>query len=112
LGPNGSGKSTTIRILTGLLTPSGGSVTGFGGLDVTRDTERWKRRIGYMSQKFSLYGDLTVHENLQFFGRVYGLRGTALAERIASLVERLGLGPSRAVLTADLSTGVRQRVAL
>lgn len=112
LGPNGSGKSTTIRILTGLLAPSDGSVTGFDGLDVTRDTERWKRRIGYMSQKFSLHADLTVRENLEFFGRVYGLGHAALAARIGALVGRLALGQAVGVLTGDLSTGVRQRVAL
>ena len=62
LGPNGAGKSTTIRMLAGLLAPTSGRVTGFEGLDVTRDTERWKSRLGYMSQKFSLYLDLTVEE--------------------------------------------------
>lgn len=112
LGPNGSGKSTTIRILTGLLAPSAGRVTGFGTLDVVHDTEAWKRRLGYMSQKFSLYGDLTVVENLQFFGRIYGLRGTALDARIRTLTERLDIGDIAGVLTEGLSTGLRQRVAL
>lgn len=112
LGPNGSGKSTTIRMLAGLLTPTSGTVTGFGRLDVVRDTEAWKRRLGYMSQKFSLYPDLTVRENLQFFGQVYGLRGAALTTRIAALGERLHLEPLRDVLADSLSTGMRQRVAL
>lgn len=112
LGPNGSGKSTTIRILTGLLAPSAGRVTGFGTLDVARDTEAWKRRLGYMSQKFSLYGDLTVVENLRFFGRIYGLRGATLDARIRTLTERLDITGIAAVLTEGLSTGLRQRVAL
>ena len=68
LGPNGFGKSTTIRVLAGLLAPTSGRVTGFDGLDVSKDTERWKQQTGYMSQKFSLYLDLTVEENLRFFG--------------------------------------------
>jgi ABC-2 type transport system ATP-binding protein len=112
LGPNGSGKSTTIRMLAGLLAPSSGTVTGFGGLDVTRDTERWKLRTGYMSQKFSLYMDLTVEENLRFFGMVYGLRGQLLHGRIAALAERLAFAPLLKQLTSTLSTGQRQRVAL
>src|SRR5690606_2265660 len=86
--------------------------TGFGTLDVARDTEAWKRRLGYMSQKFSLYGDLTVVENLQFFGRIYGLRGAALDARIRALTERLDITGMAGVLTEGLSTGQRQRVAL
>jgi ABC-2 type transport system ATP-binding protein len=112
LGPNGSGKTTTIRMLAGLLHPSAGTVTGFGGLDVVRDTEAWKRRLGYMSQKFSLYVDLTVRENLQFFGTVYGLGNSRLDERIAELSSRLQFGPVLDTLTEGLSTGLRQRVAL
>jgi ABC-2 type transport system ATP-binding protein len=112
LGPNGSGKSTTIRMLTGLLAPTSGSATGFDGLDVARDTDAWKRRLGYMSQKFSLYVDLTVEENLRFFGSIYGLDAARLEARIAALGKRLGFGALRPALTEGLSTGQRQRVAL
>jgi ABC-2 type transport system ATP-binding protein len=112
LGPNGSGKSTTIRMLAGLLTPTAGTVGGLGGLDVTRDTEAWKRRLGYMSQRFSLYLDLTVEENLRFFGSVYGLAGARLAGRIRDLAARLRFESFLATLTDGLSTGLRQRVAL
>jgi ABC-2 type transport system ATP-binding protein len=112
LGPNGSGKSTTIRMLAGLLAPTSGRITGFGGLDVTKDTERWKHRMGYMSQKFSLYLDLTVEENLRFFGSIYGLAKAPLRERIAELSGRLKFEPLLGHLTRALSTGQRQRVAL
>ncbi|HEX7614747.1 MAG TPA: ABC transporter ATP-binding protein [Thermoanaerobaculia bacterium] len=112
LGPNGSGKSTTIRMLTGLLEPTSGTATGFGGLDVAKDTEEWKKRLGYMSQKFSLYIDLTVEENLRFFGSIYGLSRTRLAERIRALAARLRFEPILGELTENLSTGQRQRVAL
>ena len=112
LGPNGSGKSTAIRMLTGLLTPTSGTATGLGGLDVGKDTEAWKSRLGYMSQKFSLYVDLTVEENLRFFGRVYGLSPARLTERVDALSERLHFTKVRDVLTESLSTGLRQRVAL
>jgi len=112
LGPNGSGKSTTIRMLAGLLAPTAGRITGLGGLDVTKDTERWKHRLGYMSQKFSLYLDLTVIENLRFFGAIYGLASGPLEERIAALAARLTFEPLLAASTGTLSTGQRQRVAL
>jgi ABC-2 type transport system ATP-binding protein len=112
LGPNGSGKSTTIRMLTGLLVPTSGSATAFGGLDVSRDTERWKTRLGYMSQKFSLYLDLTVSENLRFFGSIYGLAIERLDDRIAELSKRLGFAALLPAMTEGLSTGQRQRVAL
>jgi ABC-2 type transport system ATP-binding protein len=112
LGPNGSGKSTTIRMLAGLLAPTSGRITGFEGLDVTRDTENWKSRLGYMSQKFSLYLDLTVEENLRFYGTIYGLDRAQVSERIGVLAKRLRFEKIRNQLTDGLSTGLRQRVAL
>jgi len=112
LGPNGSGKSTTIRMLTGLLVPTSGTATGFGGLNVAKDTEEWKARLGYMSQKFSLYLDLTAHENLEFFGSIYGLSRERLADRIGTLSARLRFEPLLGEQTENLSTGQRQRVAL
>src|SRR5262245_4226364 len=112
LGPNGSGKSTTIRMLAGLLAPTSGRITGFDGLDVSKDTERWKQRTGYMSQKISLYVALTAAENPRFFGSVYGLSKSALAERIATLSARLQFESLLPSMTKTLSTGQRQRVAL
>jgi ABC-2 type transport system ATP-binding protein len=112
LGPNGCGKSTSIRMMTGLLQPTSGSITGFGGLDALKDTERWKQRLGYMSQKFSLYTDLTVQENLRFFGAVYGLQPRELEDRIATLAKRLKFEKLLRELTAGLSTGQRQRASL
>ncbi len=112
LGPNGSGKSTTIRMLTGLLAPTSGTAVAFGGLDVRHDTEVWKHRLGYMSQKFSLYLDLTVEENLTFFGTVYGLGSSKLKDRVGALAERLRFTRLLPELTDSLSTGMRQRVAL
>jgi ABC-2 type transport system ATP-binding protein len=112
LGPNGSGKSTTIRMLAGLLAPTSGTITGFGGLNVVKDTEQWKSRLGYMSQKFSLYLDLTVEENLRFFGRIYGLSRDKTRERIDVLSRRLRFTNILGELTERLSTGLRQRVSL
>jgi ABC-2 type transport system ATP-binding protein len=112
LGPNGSGKSTTIRMLAGLLSPNGGVITGLGGLDVVKNMEAWKHRLGYMSQKFSLYTDLTVIENLRFFGAIYGLETSRLERRIKELSGRLRFERLMGTLTAGLSTGQRQRVAL
>ena len=111
LGPNGAGKSTTIRILCGLLRPTSGKAE-VAGLDVARYPERVRENIGYMSQKFSLYNDLSVMENLRFFGGVYGVRGERLSERIAFAVEIAGLKGRENAPVADLSGGWKQRLAL
>ncbi len=111
LGPNGAGKSTTIRMLCGLLRPSdgGGTVAGY---DIGRESEQIKQHIGYMSQKFSLYEDLTVEENIDFYGGIYGLTGERLAARRDWAVSMAGLEQRRKSLTAVLSGGWRQRLAL
>jgi len=111
LGANGSGKTTTIRMLCGLLAPTSGQarVVGF---DVTREPEKVRHRIGYMSQRFGLYEDLTVHENLRFYSGVYGLRGSDAKQRITELLEELELGPRSRQLAATLSGGWKQRLAL
>ena len=111
LGANGSGKTTTIRMLCGLLAPTAGQAQVVG-YDVVRDAEKVRRRIGYMSQRFGLYEDLTVLENLRFYSGVYGLRGRAATERIAELLEELDLGSRRRQLAATLSGGWKQRLAL
>jgi ABC-2 type transport system ATP-binding protein len=111
LGANGAGKSTTIRMLCGLLRPSSGTARVLG-IDVARDPEAVKRRIGYMSQRFSLYEDLAVRQNLRFFGGVYGLRGEALAGREAWAVEMSGLAGKEDLLTGSLPGGWKQRLAL
>ena len=111
LGSNGAGKSTTIRMLCGLLRPSAGGAH-VGGIDVVRDPEGVKRRIGYMSQRFSLYEHLTVAENIQFFGGVYGLDRARLAARREFVLEMSGLRGRERTLTATLSGGWRQRLAL
>ena len=111
LGPNGAGKSTTIRILCGLLRPSGGRAE-VAGFDVARYPERVRENIGYMSQKFSLYGDLSVMENLRFFGGVYGVKGSRLAERLKFAIDMAGLEGRSDTLVADLSGGWKQRLAL
>ncbi len=111
LGSNGAGKSTTIRMLCGLLEPTSGSAL-VGGVDVVADPEAVKRRIGYMSQRFSLYELLTVHQNIAFFGGVYGLSGARLAERRRFVIEMAGLAGREHTLARDLAGGWRQRLAL
>ncbi len=111
LGANGAGKSTTIRMLTGLLQPSAGRAV-VAGSDVFREPEVLKASIGYMSQKFSLYLDLPVLENLLFFGGAYGLAGRTLRERAARALAATGLTGSERTLTGALPGGIRQRLAL
>jgi ABC-2 type transport system ATP-binding protein len=111
LGSNGAGKSTTIRMLCGLLKPTSGSAL-VGGLDVTRDPEGVKARIGYMSQRFSLYELLTVDQNIRFFGGVYGLDRARLAARRDLVLDMAGLRGRETTLARDLSGGWRQRLAL
>lgn len=111
LGPNGSGKTTTIRMLCGLLEPTSGraSVAGF---DVVSQREELRRSIGYMSQRFGLYEDLTVRENFDFYGGVYGLRGEALAARRADVFRELELEPRARQLVGALSGGWKQRLGI
>lgn len=111
LGPNGAGKSTTIKMLCGLLTPTSGTGT-IGGLDIARDADLIKKNIGYMSQKFSLYDDLSVIENIRFFGSLYGLRGSELDERADIALKLADLENRRDALTATLPGGIKQRLAL
>jgi ABC-2 type transport system ATP-binding protein len=111
LGANGAGKTTTIRMLCGLLAPSGGSGT-VAGYDITREYEKIKLRIGYMSQKFSLYNDLTVRENIDFYGGVYGLSHRRVEERTAELFGIVGLEELQNKLTSSLPIGWKQRLAL
>ena len=111
LGANGAGKSTTIRMLCGLLAPTSGTARVLG-IDVAQDPEEVKRGIGYMSQRFSLYEDLAVRQNLRFFGGVYGLRGAALAARAQWAVEMSGLQGKEDLLTGSLPGGWKQRLAL
>ncbi|MDJ0698875.1 MAG: ABC transporter ATP-binding protein [Woeseiaceae bacterium] len=111
LGPNGSGKSTTIRMLCGLLTPSSGSAVVLG-TEVPGDASALKPRIGYMTQKFSLFGDMTVRENLQFIAEVYSFPRKRRAARIDELLEKYDLVPQSAQLAGTMSGGQKQRLAL
>ncbi len=111
LGPNGAGKSTIIRMLCGLLTPTEGWAT-VSGTDVAKDPETVRQHIGYMSQKFSLYGDLTVMENLRFFGGIYRVPKSVLPERIRFAVTMAGLNGRENTLVATLAGGWKQRLAL
>ena len=111
LGANGAGKSTTIRMLCGLLKPTGGTAL-VGGVDVSRNPEGVKSAIGYMSQKFSLYEALTVDQNIQFFGGIYGLSREQLETRRKFVIEMSGLHGRESTLTRDLPGGWRQRLAL
>ena len=111
LGPNGAGKSTTIRILCGLLAPTSGRAT-VNGYEVATQAEEIRRNIGYMSQKFSLYDDLTVEENIEFFGGVYGVTPARLAARRDYVLKMAGLEDKRTSMTRLLSGGWKQRLAL
>ena len=111
LGPNGSGKTTTIRMILGVIPPTAGCIRVLGH-DIPREVEAIRRRVGYMSQKFSLYQDLTVEENLNFFGRAYNVPPRVLRERKAMVLEMAGLRGREGALTRTLSGGWRQRLAL
>lgn len=111
LGPNGSGKSTTIRMLCGLLTPTEGTATVLG-TEVPGDSRHLKPKIGYMTQKFSLFGDLTVFENLQFIGEIYSFPKAARPGRIEDLLRRYNLVDQRKQLAGTMSGGQKQRLAL
>ena len=111
LGPNGAGKSTTIRMLCGILDPSGGRGTVVG-LDIRRDAERIKERIGYMTQRFSLYEDLSVWENLYFYAGIYGVPHRTRRARVDQVLQRTGLTHRKTQLAGTLSGGWKQRVAL
>jgi ABC-2 type transport system ATP-binding protein len=111
LGPNGSGKTTTIRMLTGLMQPTSGEATVVG-FDVRREAEAIRRNIGYMSQRFGLYDDLTILENIRFYAGVYGLIGAERDARIAELMSELGLAERANQLAGTLSGGWKQRLSL
>jgi ABC-2 type transport system ATP-binding protein len=110
LGANGAGKTTAIKMLTGLLSPTSGEAS-VAGLDVYTNSDAIKRKIGYMSQKFSLYDDLTIRENMRFYGGVYGLNTELLKQKYESTVEELGLHRLKGKQVADLPLGWKQRLA-
>jgi ABC-2 type transport system ATP-binding protein len=111
LGPNGSGKTTTIRMLCGLVLPTSGTAE-VAGFDITTQSEQVRRRIGYMSQRYGLYDELTVAENLRFYASVYGLVGRERDSRLAEHIELLGLGERLKQRAGTLSGGWKQRLAL
>ena len=111
LGPNGSGKTTTIRMLCGLMEPTAGSATVVG-FDVIRDGEQIRRHIGYMSQRFGLYDDLSVAENIRFYATIYGLHGATRTRRVTELGEELNLQARMRQLAGTLSGGWKQRLSL
>lgn len=111
LGPNGSGKSTTIRMVCGVITPTSGSGKVFG-FDLLTETEEIKSRIGYMSQQFSLYGDLSVIENMMFYGRIFGMKKSEIQKKSVSLIKMAALEGKEKALTRTLSGGQKQRLAL
>ena len=110
LGANGAGKTTAMKMLCGLSTPSSGNAT-IAGFDIYKETEQIKKNIGYMSQKFSLYEDLTVLENISFFGGIYGLSNKTLKEKSESLIETLGMQDLRKKLVGSLPLGWKQKLA-
>jgi ABC-2 type transport system ATP-binding protein len=111
LGPNGAGKSTTIKMLCGLLSPTSGS-GHVSGYDIVRENAAIKGVIGYMSQKFALYDDLTVADNLGFFGSIYGLGGRQLNERVKMVLDMTEIGGQQDVLVGSLPIGIKQRLAI
>jgi ABC-2 type transport system ATP-binding protein len=111
LGPNGSGKTTAIRMMCGILVPTSGDATVVG-FDILTQSEQLRRNIGYMSQSFGLYDDLTAIENMRFYASVYGLRGEAREQRLAELMQELGLSDRKDQLAGTLSGGWKQRLAL